>query len=204
MKFLRNIYDWVLHWAETPYGPIALFLLAFAEASFFPIPPDALLIALVLGARKKWFGLALNSTIASVFGAALGYAIGFFIWWAEPNQFSSVAVFFFDHIPGFTHEGFYKVKALYDQWDFWIIFTAGFTPIPYKVFTITSGAFEINLVMFFIASTISRGARFFIVAGLIYAFGPKIKAFIDKYFNWLAFAFTALLIGGFVIVKYAF
>lgn len=204
MKYLRKIYDWILHWAETPYGPIALFLLAFAEASFFPIPPDALLIALVLGARKKAFGFALNSTIASVLGAFLGYAIGFFIWWAEPNEFSAVAVFFFDHIPGFTHEVFYRVKALYDQWDFWIIFTAGFTPIPYKVFTITSGAFEINLLMFTIASIISRGARFFIVAGLIYAFGPKIKEFIDKYFNWLALAFTALLIGGFVIIKYVF
>jgi membrane protein YqaA with SNARE-associated domain len=202
MKFIRKIYDWVLHWAATPYGPIALFFLAFAEASFFPIPPDALLIALALGARNKSFKFALNCMIGSVTGALLGYAIGHFVWWGVDNNFSSIALFFFDNIPGFTKELFYQVQSLYDEWNFWIIFTAGFTPIPYKVFTISAGAFEINLVMFLIASIISRGARFFLVAYLIWRFGPQIQNFIDKYFNWLAIAFTVLLIGGFVLVKY--
>ncbi len=202
MKLIRKIYDWMLHWAETPYGPIALFILAFAEASFFPIPPDALLIALALGARTKSFQFAINSTIGSVLGALLGYAIGHFLWWGTDNSFSTIALFFFDNIPGFTQEIFYNVKSLYDEWNFWIIFTAGFTPIPYKVFTISGGAFEINLMLFVIASIISRAARFFLVAYLIWRFGPQIKSFIDKYFNLLAIAFTVLLIGGFVLVKY--
>ena len=202
MKLVRKLYDWVLHWAETPYGPIALFLLAFAESSFFPIPPDALLIALALGVRNKAFNFALNSTIASVIGALMGYAIGYYLWWSSPNEFSSVAHFFFNNVPGFKENVFYDVKNLYDQYNFWVVFTAGFTPIPYKVITISAGAFDINLLVFTIASIISRGARFFLVAFLIWKFGPTIKSFIDKYFNWLAIAFTVLLIGGFVVIKY--
>lgn len=203
MKLLRKLYDWVLHWAETPYGPVALFLLAFAESSFFPIPPDALLIALVLGATQKAFRFALNCTVASVLGALLGYTIGHFLWWTPSNEFTSIAMFFFDNIPGFTEKLFFDVQKMYDQYDFWIVFTAGFTPIPYKVITISSGAFNIDLFMFIIASIVSRGARFFLVAFLIWKFGPQIRNFIDKYFNWLAVAFTVLLIGGFVVIKYA-
>ncbi len=204
MKLIRKIYDWVLHWAETPYGPVALFLLAFAESSFFPVPPDALLIALVLGARKKAFRLAANCTTASVLGALLGFGIGYFAWWNSPGEFSDIANFFFTNIPGFTEELFYNVKDMYDEYNFWIVFTAGFTPIPYKVFTISAGAFDINLPLFILASVVSRGARFFLVAGLIWKFGEQIKAFIDKYFDWLAIAFTVLLIGGFVVINYMF
>ena len=204
MNFIRKLYDWVLHWAETPYGPAALFILAFAESSFFPIPPDALLIALALGMRKKSFKFATICTIASVTGALFGYSIGHFVWWNDVQEFSQVANLFFDKIPGFTHELFYKVKGLYDEWNFWIIFTAGFTPIPYKVFTITAGAFNVNLFLFVIASVIGRAGRFFLVAFLIWKFGEEIKAFIDKYFNLLAIAFTVLLIGGFFGIKYLF
>lgn len=203
MKLLRKLYDWVLHWAETPYGPIALFILAFAESSFFPIPPDALLIALVLGATTKAFKFALNCTIASVLGALLGYTIGHFLWWTPSNEFTSIAMFFFNNIPGFTQKLFFDVQTMYDKYNFWIVFTAGFTPIPYKVITISAGAFNIDVIMFVIASVISRGARFFLVAFLIWKFGPQIRNFIDKYFNWLAIAFTVLLIGGFVAIKYA-
>ncbi|OGU62364.1 MAG: cytochrome B [Ignavibacteria bacterium RBG_13_36_8] len=202
MRFLRKLYDWVLHWANTPSGPIALFLLSFAEASFFPIPPDALLIALILGARHKAFKFALNCTAASMLGAFLGYGIGHFVWWGIDNSFSPIAMFFFNNIPGFTEKLFYDVKFLYDQWDFWIIFAAGFTPIPYKVFTITGGAFEINFFMFTLASIIGRAGRFFLVAFLIWKYGEQIKSFIDKYFNWLAIGFTVLLVGGFVLIKY--
>lgn len=203
MKLLRKLYDWVLHWAETPYGPIALFILAFAESSFFPIPPDALLIALVLGATTKAFRFALNCTIASVLGALFGYTIGHFLWWTPSNEFTSIAMFFFNNIPGFTEKLFFDVQKMYDQYNFWIVFTAGFTPIPYKVITISAGAFNIDIIMFVIASVISRGARFFLVAFLIWKFGPQIRNFIDKYFNWLAIAFTVLLIGGFVVIRYA-
>ncbi len=202
MKLLRKLYDWVLHWAETPYGPVALFLLAFAESSFFPIPPDALLIALVLGSSKKAFRFASICLAGSVSGAILGYAIGHYLWWTPSNEFTNIALFFFNNIPGFTETAFFDIQKLYNEYDFWIIFTAGFTPLPYKVITISSGAFNINVVMFLVASIISRGARFFLVSFLIWKFGPSIKAFITKYFNWVAIAFTVLLIGGFVAIKF--
>lgn len=202
MKIVRKLYDWVLHWADTKYGAAALFVLAFAESSFFPIPPDALLIALVLGAQKKAFKFAAICSVASVIGALFGYAIGHFLWWTPSNEFTGVANFFFNNVPSFTPKAFYNIQKMYEQYDFWIVFTAGFTPIPYKIITISSGAFNINMIMFIIASVISRGARFFLVASLIWKFGPQIKSFIDKYFNWLAIAFTVLLIGGFVAIKY--
>ena len=195
MKLFRKLYDWVLHWAETPYGPLALFLLALAESSFFPIPPDALLIALCLGAITKSWRFAFYTSVASVLGGMIGYLIGYGIW-------GSVDSFFFKYVPGFTESLFQKVMVNYQNHGFWYVFAAGFTPIPYKVFTIASGLFELNFVLFLIASTISRSLRFFAVAALFRKFGPGIKVFIDKYFNWLALLFTALLIGGFVVFKY--
>lgn len=202
MNIFRKLYDWVLSWANSSYGAVALFVLSFAEASFFPIPPDPLLIALILGVQRKAFRYALNCTLASVLGAVAGYLIGHYIWWSSPGNFSSLANFFFDIIPGFTHELFYKVQGMFEQWDFWVIFTAGFTPIPFKVFTISAGAFNISVIMLVVASLISRGARFFLVAWLIWKYGESIKAFIDKYFNLLAIGFTVLLVGGFVLIKY--
>jgi len=202
MKALRKLYDWVLHWADTPYGAPALFILSFMESSFFPIPPDPLLIALFLGGRDKAFRFAANCTTGSVLGAVFGYAIGYYVWWSGPDKFSAVAWFFFHHVPGFSVELFRYIQALFEKWNFWIIFTAGFTPIPYKVFTVSGGAFNVNLPMFLIASIVSRGARFFLVAFLIWKFGPQIKSFIDRYFNWLAILFTILLIGGFIVVKW--
>ncbi|NPU84997.1 MAG: DedA family protein [Syntrophaceae bacterium] len=202
MKLLRRLYDWVLHWADTPYGAPALFVLSFAEASFFPIPPDPLLIALVLGAQSKAFRFAAICTMASVLGALLGYGIGYFVWWDGPGVFSPVALFFFDNVPGFTVNLFRYIQGLFETWNFWIIFTAGFTPIPYKVFTVSGGAFDVNLPMFLVASVVSRGARFFLVALLIWRFGVPIKGFIDRHFNWLAILFTVLLIGGFAVIKY--
>lgn len=202
MNWLKQMYNWVLKWAETPYGPLALFLLAFVESIFFPIPPDVLLIALALGSSTKAFRFALNCTIGSVSGAFVGYAIGHFAWITSSGEFTGFANFFFNNIPGFSVSLYNSIKALFIEWDFWIIFTAGFTPIPYKVFTITSGVFDINIIMFFIASLISRGARFFLVAFLIWKFGPSIKRFIEKYFNMLAMGFTVVLIGGFVAIKY--
>ncbi|RPH99825.1 MAG: DedA family protein [Calditrichaeota bacterium] len=199
---IRRLYDWVLHWADSPYGAIALFALSFAEASFFPIPPDVLLIALVLGKQNKAFRFALICTVASVLGASFGYGIGFRLWWSEPGVFSGIADWFFRHIPGFSHEIFYSVKRLYEKWNFWVVFTAGFTPIPFKVFTITAGSFNVSFPMMILASIISRAARFYLVAGMIWKWGEPIKGFIDKYFNWLALAFTVLLVGGFAVIKY--
>ncbi|NQT80821.1 MAG: DedA family protein [Candidatus Aminicenantes bacterium] len=194
MKLLRKLYNWVLHWAETPYGLLALFLLALAESSFFPIPPDPLLIALCLGAIKKSWRFALYASIASIIGGMIGYFIGFGIW-------QSVDSFFFKYIPGFTESLFEQVTANFNKYGFWYVFVAGFTPIPYKVFTIASGVFKLNFFLFLFASTISRSLRFFAVAALFRKFGPEIKSFIDKYFNLFAILFFLLLLGGFLLIK---
>ena len=189
---LRRLYSWVLHWAETPYGSWALFLLALSESSFFPVPPDVLLIALAVSIPKKSFKYALICTAGSLIGGCLGYLIG---WQFMITVGEKIIQFY-----GLTHKMQY-IKDLYMQYDAWAIGIAGFTPIPYKVFTISAGAFDINFTVFVITSAISRAARFFLVAWLIYLFGPKIKTLIDKYFNILAITFVVLLIAGFVIIK---
>ena len=198
MNFVKKLYDWVLSWSESKWGALALFVLAFAESSFFPVPPDVLLIALCIGATAKSFRFAAICLVGSVLGALVGYAIGHYAWLAPDGSYTALADWCYAHL--FSVEKFNEVKELYDKWDFWIVFTAGFTPLPYKLFTITGGLFSINLPMFVVASVVSRGLRFFLVAGLIWKFGAPIKTFIDKYFNWLAIAFTVLLIGAFVLV----
>ena len=202
MRWLRNLYDWVLKWSNSKYGPLMLGLMAFAEASFFPIPPDVLLIPLALGLRAKVLRLAFICSLGSILGAIFGYVIGSYLWWEGVNQFSWLARLFFDVIPGFTPEIFYSIQTKYEIWNFWVVFTAGFTPIPFKVITISAGAFDINFILFVIASTLSRSARFFLLSALIWKFGESMRDFIDKYFNLLAIIFMILLIGSFVLIKY--
>jgi len=192
---LRRLYDWVLHWAETPYGVPALFVLSLAESSFFPIPPDPLLVALCLGLPKKAMRFAATATLASVVGGIIGYGIGAGAW-------TLLQDWFFAYVPGVSPESFERVQLLYERYDFWAVFLAGLTPIPYKVFTLSSGVFSINFGVFVVASFLSRGLRFFVVAGLIYKFGPPITRFIDRYFNLLAIAFGVLLVGGFVLIEF--
>ena len=198
MNIVKRLYDWVLSWSESRWGALALFVLAFAESSFFPIPPDVLLIALCIGATAKSFRFAAICLAGSVLGALVGYTIGHFAWQTPSGELTALANFFFEHV--FTIEQFNEVKALYDQYDFWVVFTAGFTPLPYKLITISGGLFSINLPMFFVASVVSRGLRFFIFAALIWKFGAPIKSFIDKYFNILAILFTVLLVGSFWLI----
>ena len=190
---LRPLYDWVLHWADTPYGLQALAILALAESSFFPIPPDPLLIALCLGATGRALRFAAVTTIASVVGGLLGYAIGAVVW-------GSVSGFFFEYVPGVTPEAFASVQGLYDRWDFWAVFMAGLTLIPYKVFTISAGVFAINFPVFVLASVLSRGLRFFLLAGLIYLYGESIRSFVDRYFNLLTWIFALIFVLGFVLI----
>jgi membrane protein YqaA with SNARE-associated domain len=192
---LKKLYNWVLHWAETPHGTWALFLLAFAESSFFPIPPDVLLIALAIGAPKKSFKYALVCSIGSVLGGCLGYLIG----WQFMQGVGDRIIEFYGLTPKVAY-----IEALYQRYDAWAVGIAGFTPIPYKVFTIAACAFDIQFFIFLFASAVSRSARFFLVGGLIYRFGPGIQTFIDRYFNALAIAFVILLIAGFVAIKYVF
>lgn len=191
---LRRLYDWVIRWANTPYGGIALFILAFCESSFFPIPPDVLLIALAVAVPRKSLKYALLCSVGSVLGGCLGYLIG----WQFMGMIGDPIIQFYGLTPKVDY-----IARLYQQYDAWAIGIAGFTPIPYKVFTIAAGAFDINFGVFVLTSFVSRSARFFLVGGLIYLLGPKIQPFIDKYFNLLAVAFVILLIAGFVLIKFA-
>ena len=198
MNIFKRLYDWMLSWGDSKWGALALFLFATAESSFFPIPPDVLLIALCIGATTKSFRFGAICLAGSIIGAIIGYGIGYFLWQTPSGEYTALANFFFNHV--FSIEAFQEVKGLYDQYNFWIVFTAGFTPLPYKLFTISGGLFHIDFTMFVIASIISRGLRFFAIAALIWKFGKPIKVFIDKYFNLLAIIFTILLIGSFVLV----
>ena len=248
----RRLYNWIIGWADTPYGGWVLFVLSFAESSFFPMPPDVLLAPLCLGNRKKWWQFALSCSVASVLGGIVGYGIGMFLW-------QNVGGFFHDHVPGFHYDSvivsdnqgvpfrglidsdsitvkvpmmhaeviypvtiiqdgtshtftesqvidvvvkpFTKTGALYKAHDWKVVAVAGFTPIPYKVITVSAGVFEINFLIFCIASALSRSARFFLVAGLIGRFGDTVAPLIDKYFNLLTLAFVILLIGGIAVMK---
>jgi len=196
----RRLYDWVLSWAESAHGAVALAALSFAESSFFPVPPDVLLGPLVLGSRRRWFRLALICSLASLLGGALGYLVGMTVW---PQIAETVYGL---HIPGVNPENFARATELFRKWNFWIVFSFGFTPLPYKVCTVSAGAFfgrsAIDFAIFLLASAVSRSARFFLVAGLFALFGPTIKPFIDKYFNLLCAVFVVLLVGGFVVLKY--
>lgn len=193
---VRRLYDWVLSWAHSPRGAQALFVIAFAESSFFPIPPDPLLLALCLGRRAKSLRYAFVCSLGSVLGGTFGYFLGRVFW----NE--SVQQFFHDWIPGFTPQVQAAFDANYQAHGFLIVFTAGFSPIPYKVFTLLSGAAHMNFWMFVLASAVSRSARFFIEGALILRFGEPIRGFMDRYFDKLALLFVVLLVGGLFAVKY--
>lgn len=189
---LRRIYDRCLYWMSKPGGIWVLFGVAVVESSVFPIPPDVFLMALAIAVPAKAFRFALICTAGSVLGGVIGYGIGYFFMDLVGHQ---VVAWY-----GLADK-YEAVQSLYHRYDGWAVGAAGFTPLPYKLFTITAGAFEINFATFCLASLISRSARFFMVAGFIYYFGPAIRTFIERYFNLLSIVFLALLIGGFVIFK---
>jgi membrane protein YqaA with SNARE-associated domain len=188
---IRRLYDWVLSWAESRYGIYALFLIAFAESSFFPIPPDVLLIGLALGQPQRAYRFALICTVGSVTGGAFGYLIG---WQLMETVGQPILEFYH------AADKFAVVKTYFSDYGGWMVATAGFTPIPYKVFTIASGAVTLSFPTFFLASVAGRAGRFYLVAALIFFFGPPIKVFIDRHFNLLTIVFTILLLLGFVLI----
>ena len=192
MTLIRKLYDWVLHWATTRYAIPVLFVISFVESSFFPIPPDILLIAMVIAAPAGWIRLALICSIGSVLGGMFGYLIGY--------QFMDLIG---NRIVEFYHfqEKWGEIGVLYDKYDVWAVIVAGFTPLPYKVFTLSAGAFKINFSTFVLASAVSRAARFFLVAALLYKFGPPFKVLIEKYFNLFTIIFSFLLVFGFFLLK---
>jgi membrane protein YqaA with SNARE-associated domain len=193
VSWIRQIYDKSLLWVQSPSGVWALFLLAVAESSFFPIPPDVFLMVLCLAAPKKAFRYAAICAVGSVLGGAVGYGLGM-------GFMDTLGVKILDWYG--LQDKYVVVQDLYQRYDALAVGAAGFTPLPYKLFTITAGAFKINFVTFILMSIVSRSARFFLVAALIYKFGAPIRYFIEKYFNLLTIVFLILLIGGFLLIRF--
>lgn len=192
-RWLRQLYDWTMHWAETPHALAALLAIAFAESSFFPIPPDVLLIAIVAASPGRWLRAAGLCTLGSVGGALLGYAIGYGFM-ATAGQ--SIVDFYH------AQRHWDRVVELYNgEWGVWFLAGAAFTPIPYKVATIAAGATHMALLPFVLVSTLGRGGRFFIVASILRAFGAPVRRTLEKNFDLAALAFLVLLLGGFLVIK---
>jgi membrane protein YqaA with SNARE-associated domain len=192
---LQRLYDRTLALAAHRHALRGLAAVSFAESSVFPIPPDVLLVPMVLADRSRAWLIAAVCTVASVLGGLLGYAIGYFLFDAVGQP---VLEFY-----GYTGK-FQEVRAFFQEWGFWFVFAAGFTPFPYKVITIASGVLTLNPAIFLIASTVSRGGRFFVECGLLWYFGPPVRRFIEGNLQLVSAAFVVLLVGGFVAVSYVF
>lgn len=192
-RLIHDLYDWTLRLAVHRRATWGLAGVSFAESSFFPIPPDIILIPMCVARRDRAFHYAFICTVSSVIGGFFGYAIGYFLF----EVIGRPIIDFY----GAT-DGFDSLKATYDEWGGWIIVAKGMTPFPYKVLTILSGAFHQNLLVFSIASVVARAMRFYLVAGLIWKFGAPIQQFIEKRLMLMTTIFLVLLIGGFVAIKY--
>ena len=193
MKILRSLYKWTLEKAEHKYSAWILGLVSFAESSFFPIPPDILLIPMVIAKRVMAWTYAFICTFSSVLGGMVGYGIGYFFY-------NSIGIIIIDvyHLSN----SFSTFESYYNQYGILIVLGAGFTPFPFKFITIASGVFNLNILLFIITAVVARGLRFYLIAGLLFVFGEKIKVLIDKYFNILAILFFILLIGSVLLIKF--
>lgn len=193
MKPLRKLYDWTLRLSASRQAVPALAAVSFIESSVFPIPPDVMLIPMCIARRERAFYYAAVCTVASVAGALLGYAIGYFLFETLGHK-----ILDFYHVT----EKFGDMKAKYDEYGGWIIFAKGLTPFPFKILTILSGVMHMALPVFIVSCIACRSLRFFLVAGLLWKFGAPIQVFIEKYLGWVTLAFLVLLIGGFVAIAY--
>lgn len=192
---LRRMYDWTLSLAAGRHAERALAVVSFVESSFFPIPPDVLLIPMIIARPERAWRLAFIATLSSVIGGFFGYAIGYFLFEAVGQP---ILEFY-----GIVNK-YDELRHLFDEWGAWIIIVKGMTPIPYKFLTITSGALHFDLLIFALASVVSRGLRFFLVAALLWKFGPPIRDFIEKRLTLVLTVGLVILIGGFVVLKYLF
>ncbi|HJZ30247.1 MAG TPA: YqaA family protein [Hyphomicrobiaceae bacterium] len=190
---MRRLYDWLMDLAGHQRAPTALFWVAFVESSVFPLPPDVMLIPMVLADRAKAWVFATISTVGSVLGGLAGYAIGYFLYTYVGQPILEVY--------GYADK-FEATAALFRDWGVWILIAKGWTPFPYKVLTITAGAAHMPLLAFVLASIVARAMRFYLVAALLFWFGEPIRDFIERRLSLVTTAFVVTLIGGFVALKY--
>lgn len=191
---LRRLYDWTIALAETPHALWALAAVSFIESSVFPIPPHLLLIPMVIARPQAWVTIALVCTSASVLGGMFGYALGAFAF----DSIGRPVLEFYGYADRFD-----AFAAKYNEYGAWAVLIAGITPFPFKIITILSGATGLSFGVFLVASAVARGAIFFVMAALLWRLGPPIREFIEKRLGLMATLFCVLLIGGFVVAKYA-
>jgi membrane protein YqaA with SNARE-associated domain len=192
---MRRLYDWMMRMASHPKAPHALFWVAFIESSVFPIPPDVMLIPMILAQRAKAWLYASICTVGSVIGGLAGYAIGYFLF-----EYLGQPIL---RLYGYG-EKFQQTADLFNDWGVWILIAKGWTPFPYKVLTIAAGAFKMSVMPFILASIVARAMRFYLVAGLLYWFGEPIREFIERRLSLVTTAFLVALVGGFIAIKYVF
>lgn len=192
-NLIKRVYDYMLHLASNKHAMLFLFIVAFAESSFFPIPPDIMLIPMVLATPAKAYRIAGLATLASVIGGYFGYMIGVYGY----DLIAKPILSFYGYMAQFD-----VFKGYYHEWGAWIVFGAGLTPFPYKVVTIASGVVHLDLVVFTVASILARGGRFFLVAWLLKKYGQPMKVFIEKNLGMLSVLFVLLLVGGFAAIKF--
>lgn len=190
---LRRLYDWTIDLASRPHALRALGAVSFAESSFFPIPPDAMIIPMVVARPDRAWVIAWVTTVTSVLGGVAGYAIGYFLF----ETIGQAIIDFYGY-----QEQFAAFRQSYNEYGVWIVIIGGLTPVPYKLVTIASGAVSFDFFVFFLASLLTRGPRFFLVAGLLKYFGPPIRGFIERRLGLVTTVFVIGLIGGFIVVRY--
>jgi membrane protein YqaA with SNARE-associated domain len=195
ISMLRRLYDWAMRMAQHERAPLILFWVAFVESSIFPIPPDVMLIPMVLARRAKAWAYATIATAGSVLGGLAGYAIGYFLFEYVGQPILTVY--------GYA-DRFAETADLFRQWGVWILIGKGWTPFPYKVLTIAAGAFKMDLLAFLLASIVARAMRFYLVAALLFWFGEPIRDFIERRLSLVTTAFLVTLVGGFIAIKYLF
>ena len=188
----RRLYDWTMNWSHSPQALLALFLISLAESSFFPIPPDVLLIAIVAARPTAWLAAAATCATGSLVGAAIGYGIGSGLMATVGD---SIITLYGAH----THWD--RFVTLANTWGIWFLAAAAFTPIPFKVATIAAGATEMPFVPFLAISFLGRAGRFFLVGGILRLFGPPVRRLLEKHFDLATILFLALFVGGFLILR---
>jgi membrane protein YqaA with SNARE-associated domain len=187
--WFKRLKGWGMQWANTKWGPWALFICAFFDASIFGLPTPLFFFALAFLNIKKAYIYALFATLGTLSGALAGYTIGHFAWLNTNGEFTRLAQFLFNNVPGFTEIGYGKIQILYEKWNFWILFVAAALPLPFKIFSISSGVFDINLFIFGIATLISQGIKFMLLALLTIKLGPEVKKLFEV--NWKPIAVIA-------------
>jgi membrane protein YqaA with SNARE-associated domain len=200
-NWLKTPYNWVMNWTNTKWGAWALFICAFADASFLPLPTPMFFIALSLLNISKAYKYALSATLGTLTGAMVGYAIGHFAWLDSSGEFTSLARFVFDNIPGITEAMYHNIHLQYTKWGLGILFVAPFIPVPYKLFSISSGVFDMNILTFSLGTLIGQGLRFYLLSFLIIKIGPEIKKILELHKKSIAIAVTACIAIAIIAIK---